>query len=646
MDAIGRVLRDAENGSGSVILVEGPAGSGKTLLLEEAARVAARFRVGSSCAFAGDDAGSMAPLLAALFGSGSPLLDPTLLADARFVPTETIDSVDWLEDALATAARQRPLLVTIDDAHCIDRGTAAALRILSGRLAKVPIVWMLAVRSSASVLGQFDHFAELHSLGGEHLRLPPLEDHAVAQLISDVVRADPSPGLLELAAFAGGDPSLILELVDGAVNESLVHISAGRAELLDLRVPRRVRDLTNSRLAGISPFGHRAAAVAAELGPTFSFDHLATMLDVPPAALLAPVEELVRAEVLADEGTHFAFHNNLLREAASGILSPTVRHALRRQAIDVLLMAGMSPIEPARRLAACAEVGDRVAVSTLIAAARAVSTSNPEVAADLSRLAVDLTSPTDVLRPSLAAEAALLLHAAGRTEEGIAIVEGVLRERRNSEGDALVRLSIARMSDVSSAVRIDAGRQALTVPELGVDLRAKHIAQLILNLAESGETDAAKRLMTEADAAVARGGDVWSSNVLELAKAHLDQLDGDYRGALARLDALELGSRRDDRAAMWLADLRRAELLLAVDEVDAALELAVAMRRHRQARRPCCRGQRVAAGARSVPVARWSHRGRNGDPRRGRGLRAGRGAGDSERWGDARRSDTHRDSHR
>ena len=151
MDAIGRRLRDAENGSGSVILVEGRAGFGKSLLLEEAARGAAGFRVGSSCAFPGDDAGSMAPLLAALFGSASPLLDPSLLEDARFVPTDTIDSIDWLEDALAAAARQRPLVVSIDDAHWIDRGTAAALRILPDRLAKLPIVWMLAFRSSASV---------------------------------------------------------------------------------------------------------------------------------------------------------------------------------------------------------------------------------------------------------------------------------------------------------------------------------------------------------------------------------------------------------------------------------------------------------------------------------------------------------------
>ncbi len=433
---------------------------------------------------------------------------------------------------------------------------------------------MLAFRSSASAQEQLDLFAQLNSLGGEHLTLPPLEDHAVAQLITDIVRAKPSPGLLELAALAGGDPSLNVELVNGADDESLLHISAGRAELLDLRVPLRVRDVTHARLTPVSPLGRRTAAVAAALGTTFSFDHLAAMLDVPPAALLEPVEELVNAEVLADVETHFAFHNELLREAASGTVSSTVRHALARQAIDILLKAGMSPIEPAKRLATSAEVGDRVAVSTLIAAARAVSTSNPEVAADLSRRAVDLTSPTDGLRPSVVAEAAVLLHAAGHTDDGMAMVKSVLCERHDAEGEAQLRLSIARMSDVSSAVRIDAGRQALAVPGLGVDLRAKHLSQLILNLAESGQADDAQALMPEADIAVARGGDGQTSNVLELAKAQLAQLSGDYQGALARLEALDLGLRRDDRTALWVADLRRAEVLLAVDHPEVALELA------------------------------------------------------------------------
>jgi hypothetical protein len=122
---------------------------------------------------------------------------------------------------------------------------------------------MLAFRSSASAPEQLDLIAHLNGLGGEHLTLPPLEDPAIAQLITDIVRAEPSPGLLELAALAGGDPSLIVEFVGGAVDESLLHISAGRAELLDFRVPGRVRDMTQSRFAGVSPLGRRAAVVAA-----------------------------------------------------------------------------------------------------------------------------------------------------------------------------------------------------------------------------------------------------------------------------------------------------------------------------------------------------------------------------------------------
>ena len=574
MDAIDRRVRDAELGSGSVILVEGRAGFGKSLVVEQTARGAAGFRVGSSRAFSGDDVGSMVSLLAALFGGESPLLDPTLLDGERFVSAGTIDCIDWLEDALAAAAGPRPLLVSIDDAHWMDGGSVAALRMLPERLSKLPIVWVLAFRSTASSPEQLDLFARLDCLGGEHVTLPPLEDQAVAQLVTDIVRAEPSPGLLELAALAGGDPSLIVELVQGAVDESLLHISAGRAELLDFRVPDTVRDVTQARIAGVSPLGRRAAAVGAALGTTFSYDHLAVMLDVPPAALLEPVEELVQAEILADVGTHFAFENDLLWEEASDLVSPTVRRALQRQAVDVLVKAGISPIEPAKRLAAHAEPGDRVAISTLIAAARAVSTSNLDVAADLSRRAADLTTPSDGLRPSVVAEAALLLHAVGRTEEGLAIVDGVLREGIDAVGEAQVRLSIARMSDLSSAMRIHAGRQSLALPGLDDDLRCQHISHLVLNLAESGEAEDAETLMPEADRVVARSRERATSNVLELAKARLGQLRGDYHGALELLDALDLGLGRDDRRAIWIVDLRRAELLLAVDQVEAAHQLA------------------------------------------------------------------------
>jgi DNA-binding CsgD family transcriptional regulator len=569
MDAIDRRLRDAENGSASVILLEGRGGFGKSLLVKETARSAVGFRVGSSRAFPGDEA--MAPLLAALFGGESPLLDRTLLDDERLAPTGTIV---WLEQALASAAQQRPLVVCIDDAHWIDRGTAAALRILPDRLSELPIVWMLAFRSSASAPPLLDLFAHLHALGGERLTLPPLTADSVAQLIADMVRAEPSPGLLELAALAGGDPALIVELVHGAADEALLHVSAGRADLLDFRVPRNVWELTCSRVTGVSPLGRRTAAVAAALGTTFSFDHLAAMLEVPPAALLEPIEELVRAEVIADVETHLAFHNDLLREAASGTVSATVRHALQRQAIDVLLNAGVSPIEPAKQLAASSEVGDRLAVTSLLAAAGAVSTSSLEVAADLFRRAVDLTAPNDEQRPSLVAEAALLLHAAGRTDEGMAIAEDVLREQHEAEGDASVRLSIARMSDVPSSVRIDAGRLALATPGLGADLRARHLAHLVLNLAEGGELERARAFLPDADIANARTGDSATANVLELAKVQLVRMNGDLHNALARLDSLDAVLRRDDRRMMWLADLRRAELLLAVDRFEAAHELA------------------------------------------------------------------------
>ena len=56
----------------------------------------------------------------------------------------------------------------------------------------------------------------------------------------------------------------------------------------------------------------------------------------------------------------------------------------------------------------------------------ALVASDPATAADLSLRAFELTPANDSLRGRLAADAALSLHAAGRTAEGKAFVDGVL----------------------------------------------------------------------------------------------------------------------------------------------------------------------------------------------------------------------------
>jgi hypothetical protein len=84
---ISEQLADIRAGSGSIILVEGGPGFGKSRLLDEAARIAARLpvRVGAAAAEPRDSVVPMRPLMKALFEGEEPILERSAASgSARF----------------------------------------------------------------------------------------------------------------------------------------------------------------------------------------------------------------------------------------------------------------------------------------------------------------------------------------------------------------------------------------------------------------------------------------------------------------------------------------------------------------------------------------------------------------------------------
>ncbi|MCU1428613.1 MAG: LuxR family transcriptional regulator [Actinomycetia bacterium] len=351
-----------------------------------------------------------------------------------------------------------------------------------------------------------------------------------------------------------------------------------------------VHHMTRENLASVSALARRAVEVAAMLGDVFSFDHVAAMLDVSPAWLLGPVEELVLAGLLADDGNGIVFPGERTRQAVVETVPRSARPALQRRAIDVLLQAGASPIEPATHLATSAQAGGLGVVSALLAASRALGSSDPDAAVELSRRAFELSAAGD-LRAAVAAETALLLHAADRAGDGKAFADAALRERLAPEQDAEIRLSIARMSALSPEMRAEAGRSALASP-LPVALRARHLSQLVDNILEAGRVEVARELLPETVTAVTSSGDATATLALGVAKSRLAYMDGAFQQALRRIDMSFIAVQRVARPHVGVAEQRRAEqwraeLLLVCDEFDAAHHAAAdgvaAARRDRQA---------------------------------------------------------------
>ena len=222
-----------------------------------------------------------------------------------------------------------------------------ALRTLVPQLAPVPILWVLAVRSSAVSADVRSTLTRLFEAGAVRLPLGPLPAKAVSEMTADRLDAEADPRLLRLAGHSGGNPFLLVELLDGLREEGLVRVEHGRAELLDELLPARVREGMRDRLDGVSTEAREAVQLAAVLGRRFSVDRLALVGGSSPPALLGPVAELMGADLVAEVDGRLEFRHDLVREAVLATIPVSMRVALQRHAAEVLLNAGASAAEVA-----------------------------------------------------------------------------------------------------------------------------------------------------------------------------------------------------------------------------------------------------------------------------------------------------------
>jgi predicted ATPase len=448
--------------------MEGAPGLGKSRLLDEAARIAARLpvRVGAAAAEPRDSVVPMRPLMKALFEGEEPILERSALPDLRASAEQLYWLLHEIETLLEQAALRTPLLVCLDDMQWADRATVTALRALPAWLASLPIAWIAAFRPGELSPELADALSWLEGLGAKRLELQPLDREAVRQIVSDVLGVDASEALLDVAAGAQGNPFLLMELLLGLGEEGLIEVRPGGADVLEARLPARLRENMRYRLERMSATARRTAVVAAVLGRSVSFEHLVAMLALVPSELLEPIAELKRADILIESGEALAFRHDIIRQAVLNTIPGSARRALDRQAAEMLLAEHALPLEIAARLADSAAPGDQVAITTLHEAAKALATTDPATASELSRKAFALTPDGATERVPLVKETLLLLHAAGRETEATMFADEVLRDVLSPEEEAEVRLSIAAMYSLRADLRVNAGRIALALPEV------------------------------------------------------------------------------------------------------------------------------------------------------------------------------------
>jgi DNA-binding CsgD family transcriptional regulator len=577
--AVAAALRTLEQGRGQALIAQAPPGMGKTALLAEACSIAERAgaRVLAGEAYESRQSVPFAPLLAALSAPEPPVIDASLAKEFEGGADTRYWMLQDLLSALEAAAARSPLVIAIDDVQWADNATLAALGFLIPAVAGLPILWLLAVRTGHGRRTLTETLTRLEQDDAIRLRMSGLSPNAVEAILADVLGGDADPALIALADRAQGHPFMLVELLRGLREEGRLCVIGGRAGVVGDGLPSRLTASMADRLATLSADAEQLVRVAAALPPRFSAAQLAAVLRLPPSSLLAPLNETLEADLLIEAGQQLKFRHDLLRQAVLETMPRSLRRALQRDAVTVLLQTGAAPGEVARQLAESAEPGDRAAAATLREAARSIAGSDAVAAAQLGVRALDLLPAGDTERGPLTAETVTLLHRARRSAEAVALADRALAGVLPVLDEADLRLSLSSMMTRPTLSRTQENRSALALPELPPLLRSRHFAWLAYNLAVGGEPEPASVAAASALREAELTGDLEACVMAGVALACTEGFRGGYLQALDRIEGLRRLSLGHDRAlfAAVLA-FHRAYVLAALGRLDEARGAVVA----------------------------------------------------------------------
>jgi DNA-binding CsgD family transcriptional regulator len=562
---IGAMVAALAQGRGGVLVIEGPPGIGKSRLLTEVMALAdkAGVRALFGEAFEYQQAVPFFSLFMATLRADPPVGDVEALrrlggsADLRYWVVRD------LADAIHTAAAQTPLVIVLEDIHWADTGTLLALRSLAGAQPELPVLWVLTARTGAGGPAVRETLTVLQRANATVVRIGAISPDAVSDMVQDSVRANADASLLTLAAKARGNPFLVSELVCGLDEEGRLTVSGGRAAAAGDELPRRLAATMQQRLDLLSDDAGELVRIAALLPDRFSASLLSAVVDRPPSSLMSAIEEVVRADLLVEDGERLRFRHDLLREATRQSIPQSLRRAMERQSASIMLTMGVAPAEVANQLARSAEPGDAEAVSALRQAARSVGQCDPSAAADYSKRALELLPADDADHGSLVADTVALLNGASRYQEAEELAAAALVQTASTHDEAEIRLRRSAVTKHCTQQRVEENRRALQLRDIGDVIRARHLAWLAYNLLYD-QSDHQRAAADEAAAAAAATGDVEARILADVTLACLEGGDGYVGRALQRIEEAYAVARASDATAAHLVAASNYANLLAV----------------------------------------------------------------------------------
>jgi tetratricopeptide (TPR) repeat protein len=456
--------------------------------------------------------------------------------------------------ALRARAKERPLVLAVDDVHHAGPETGALVLSLARGLVGDRVLFVAAGRPQPRPRW----IADLAALPGfRAVAISLLSSSDVAEMLREALGSEDLAlrAARRIAAKSGGVPLYVAAML-GALRDALAAAPGGDASraVEEIEAPMALREAVASRLAGLSSDERTLLDVCAVQGAWFDAETSAAVLGAPLVRVLQTLAELSRRTgVVHAEGRRFRFDHQLLAEATAAALPAALAEEYHLRTADVL-------VARTRPRAAPEEV-----------ALHYVESSRPDLARP------HLAPAIESLVALYQNDAALRLGERALAREGL--LEGPAR------ADVLVHVASLHHVACDRAPQAAAAAEALAIAREVREpaLLGRALGAVGIHLASTGELRKSLPRLRAAVRLARRTGDrkleVWASSTLSTPLIRL----GRIAEARSQLDsATRLADGEKDAASELTA--RRAVGVLALgvgryDDARAAFERCLALGR-------------------------------------------------------------------
>jgi class 3 adenylate cyclase/tetratricopeptide (TPR) repeat protein len=362
-----RCLEEAIHGQGSLVLVAGEPGVGKTRLLSELAIDSADrgLQVLTGHAYETEGMPPYLPFIEALnqhtrgrtreelrqdLGETAPHVAKLLPEIRQSFPdvweppaldpeAERYRLFEGVTDFLANVAARTPLLLFLDDLHWADDASLLLLQHLSRRLAELSLLVVGAYRHT-EVDDRHPLTPVLADLTRQRLAscitLRPFEREEAAALVEAVLGKTPAARVVDaLFSAAAGNPFFTEELVRN-IQEHGHDLADPQAAVDDWAIPEGVRHVIGRRLARLGDEANRFLAYSSVLGRDLTLPKVAAVAGRDQDSALDLLDEALAAHVLREQGEGYTFAHPLIQETLYQGLSAPRRRQLHRRVGEAL----------------------------------------------------------------------------------------------------------------------------------------------------------------------------------------------------------------------------------------------------------------------------------------------------------------------